>query len=374
MRGPFLILLAAGCGVWPAAAQKRASLGIGVGTVRYPGGTSFSSAAFSPTIGFSSPTLDADGSASFASLPNGVWSSQGRGDVWVTSPPLYRGWRFGAEGIVAGTARSDGGRTAAAQGVGELLWSAPRWGFGIGAGPSGGRSVDQSSVTAWRTRARGWWHLTGDEGDTDWQVTVEPTRFPRITVDSTVVPAGWFTDATVGATLTRGRAVASLAAVARISGAYGSKGAGSIFLQFYVAPRVALEVAGGSYLDDPYQGLPRAGFVTLGVRLHATARASSADPKGPKWSPLVPERRGDSLVVRFQFDSARSVAIAGDWNQWAQLPLRSLGAGLWEGTLALRHGLYHFNVLVDGTDWVVPNGVATVPDGLGGMVAVLVVP
>src|SRR2546428_10843736 len=138
VRGAFLILLAAGCGVWPAAAQKRASLGIGVGTVRYPGGTSFSSAAFSPTIGFSSPTLDADGSASFASLPNGVWSSQGRGDVWVTSPPLYRGWRFGAEGIVAGTGGGGGGGPPGAQGVGGGLWAGPAWGCGIGAGRAGG--------------------------------------------------------------------------------------------------------------------------------------------------------------------------------------------------------------------------------------------
>src|SRR5207245_9093130 len=116
---------------------------------------------------------------------------------------------------------------------------------------------------AWRPRAGGVCDPAGDEGATECEVAVEPTRFPRITVDSTVVPAGWFTDATVGVTLTRGRAVASLAAVARVSGAYGSKGAGSIFLQFYVAPRVALEVAGGSYLDAPYQRLPRAGFVTL---------------------------------------------------------------------------------------------------------------
>jgi hypothetical protein len=36
--------------------------------------------------------------------------------------------------------------------------------------------------------------------------------------------------------------------------------------------------------------------------------------------------------------------------------------------------LYHFNLQVDGSHWVVPNGVATVPDGMGGMVAVLVVP
>src|SRR5216117_2597764 len=71
---------------------------------------------------------------------------------------------------------------------------------------------------------------------------------------------------------------------------------------------------------------------------------------------------------------ARSVAIAGDWNAWQPVRLRPLGDDVWEGTLVLRRGLYHFNLQVDGSDWVVPNGVATVPDGLGGMVAVLLVP
>jgi hypothetical protein len=71
---------------------------------------------------------------------------------------------------------------------------------------------------------------------------------------------------------------------------------------------------------------------------------------------------------------AHSVAIAGDWNAWQPLPLRGLGDDLWEQALALRRGVYHFNLLVDGSNWVVPNGVATVPDGMGGMVAVLIVP
>src|SRR5207237_296750 len=77
---------------------------------------------------------------------------------------------------------------------------------------------------------------------------------------------------------------------------------------------------------------------------------------------------------RVRMAGARSVAIAGDWNSWEQVPLRPLGDDVWEGVLGLRRGLYHFNLLVDGSDWVVPNGVATVPDGLGGMVAVLIVP
>jgi len=114
--------------------------------------------------------------------------------------------------------------------------------------------------------------------------------------------------------------------------------------------------------------------VTVGVRVHATPHARPPNPTLPNWSPLIPEPNGDSLVVRFRFDSVHAVAIAGDWNQWQPVPLRSLGASLWEGTLALKRGLYHFNLLVDGTDWVVPNGVATVPDGLGGMVGVLLVP
>jgi hypothetical protein len=58
---------------------------------------------------------------------------------------------------------------------------------------------------------------------------------------------------------------------------------------------------------------------------------------------------------------------------WRTRPLRPIGGDLWEGTLVLARGLYHFNLFVNGRDWVVPHGVATVPDGLGGMVAMLLV-
>jgi len=356
----WLVLLAAGLGVRPAAAQAQASFGLGAGTVRYGGGTSFSSATFSPAAGFASPNLVADVSGSFASLPGAAWSSQGRGDVWIASAPLLHGWRLGMEGVVAGTSRTDGAWTAAAQGIGELLWSRPRWGMGLGAGPAGGWIANDTPVAALRVRARAWWRTSGP----DFQLSIEPTHFP----------GAWFTDASVGAVLERGPAIASIWTTVRLSGVYGSSGAGSAFVQWFVTPTIAFELGGGSYLRDPYQGLPRAGFVTVGVRLHTAARTRSVDPSPAKWSPLVPQPRGDSLVVRFRFDSVRAVSIAGDWNQWQPVPLRSLGASLWEGTLALKRGLYHFNVLVDGTDWVVPNGVATVPDGLGGMVGVLLVP
>jgi hypothetical protein len=353
-----------------AAAQVDASLGLGVGTVRFPDTTStgkrvsFSSTTFSPAFRYTSSSVVLDVSGSIASLPDSGWSGQGRADLWGATRPLTDGLRLAGEGVLAGTTRSHGAQTAAAYGVAELLWSASAWGCGVGVGPSGGWIDDEAPVVALHTRARAWWRPRRDAGRTEWQVSLEPTRFL----------GEWFTDATAGVTLERGPAIVSVSTSARLLGTVsGSKAAASAFVQLFLAPTVSLELGGGSVLNDPYQGLPRAGFVTLGVRLHASPRAKRAAP-APTWAPLVPETRGDSLVVRFRMAGASAVAIAGDWNAWRPVALRPVGGDEWEGTLLLARGLYHFNLRVDGREWVVPNGVATVPDGMGGMVAVLVVP
>lgn len=358
-----MLLVAASTHATPAAAQVDGSVGVGAGTVRYPGGTSFGSAILSPSVRYTSHPFGANLSGAIASLPGGEWTGQGLVGLSAVTASFARGGQFGLEAIFAGTTRTDGGPTAAAQAVGELRWSAASWGAGLGAGPSTGLISGAPPVTALHTRARLWWRPGNGVTSPTVQVSVEPTHFPD----------GWFTDASAGATFERARAVVSLWTVARLSSTYASTAAGSVYLQLFVRPRVSLELGGGSSLSEPYQGLPRAGFVTLGVRFHKSPRPPPVAAI-PQWAPLVPEPRGDSLVVRFRMPDARSVAIAGDWNAWRPVPLRPLGDDVWEGTLVLRRGLYHFNLQVDGSDWVVPNGVATVPDGLGGMVAVLVVP
>jgi len=269
------------------------------------------------------------------------------------------GWRFGVEAIGAGTTRTDGGWTAAAHGVAEFLWDGRTWGVGLGAGPSGGWIVDQPSVAAIHSRARAWWQV----GSVNYAVSIEPTRFL----------GAWFTDASAGVTATRGPVCTSLWAVGRISSAYGSKAGGGAFVRVYPVPNVAVELGGGGYLPDPYQGLPRAGYVTAGIRLFAARRSTPRAATAPAWPALTPERRGDSVVVQFRMDGATAVAIAGDWNGWQPRALESLGGELWTGTLLLPLGTYHFNLLVDGKEWVVPSGVAIVTDSLGGMLGVLVV-
>ena len=362
-RGILVLLAAVITRPAPAAAQTEMSVGLGVGSVRYAGGaTPFGTVMLSPAVHHTSATLGADLAGAVASLPGNAWAGQGLSGVSVISQPIHA-LRFGADLTLGGTARSDGGSTAAAHAVAEISHSADTWGLGIGAGPSIGAIAGELPVTALHSRARVWWRPESGRGAgadaPELQLSVEPTRFPD----------GWFTDATVGATLERGRAIVSLWVGGRLSSAFGSKGAGGLSAQVFATPRVSLELSAGSYLPDPYQGFPQAGFVSVGVRLHRSARAPRV-----QLAPLVPAVRGDSVVVRFSMPGARSVAIAGDWNSWQQVTLRPLGDDVWEGLLGLRRGLYHFNLLVDGSDWVVPNGVATVPDGLGGMVAVLIVP
>jgi hypothetical protein len=346
------------------AAQTDASVGLGVGTVRYPGGTSFGSAVLSPAFRYSSPSFVIDASGGVASLPGSVWATQGRASLWGGTAPLAGEVRLGGEATLAGTTLSDGGSTGAAHGLAEVICAAPAGGVALGAGPSTGLISGGLPVTALHTRARAWWRPGDGSGAPDLQAALEPTHFP----------GGWFTDASAGATAERGRAVISVTIAGRIARAGDSKAAGSVSLQWFAAPRVSVELAGGSSLNDPYQDLPRTGFVSLGVRLHGSPRPGPGEAGTAKLGPLIAEMRGDSVVMRFRMPGARSVAIAGDWNAWQQDGLRPLGEDVWEKALILRRGLYHFNLLVDGSDWVVPNGVATVPDGMGGMVAVLIVP
>ena len=337
-------------------AQTQASVGLGIGTVRYPGGSSIGVGSLSPTLAYTMPTLTLNASGALAALPRGEWFLQGHGDGWITTPPLTDGVRLGLEAGWTGSTRTGGVETAAPYAVGELLWAAPRWGVGMGAGPSAGWIAGSPWVSAFRARARVWWHREG----TDWSASLEPTRFL----------GAWFTDVGAGATWHRGTVTASAWAAARLSAAYGSKGAASGFLQVFVSPRTALEAGGGSLLPDPYQGFPRTAFVTVGVRLVGARRAVRAVPP---LAPLVPDRRGDSIVVRFRFTGARAVAIAGDWNEWRPVPLVAVGDEVWERALLVAPGTHRFNLLVDG-EWVVPHGVATLADELGGLVALLVVP
>lgn len=356
--GPVLFLAMLAATPASLCAQRQASLGLGTGLVRYAGGSSFSALTASPAVQYNSPFTYLGAGGSVSLLDSGVWASQGRADLWVALSHRDGGVRPAVSATIAATTRSDG--DAAGSGI-ALLEAVHRAGA-VGAGVVTGVIEKVPGVTALRLRARTWWQFNSSPSQLS--VTVEGTRFL----------GAWYTDVIGGVTVDRDRIVGSLWASGRLSKTYGSTGAASASLQYFITPTVAIEASGGNYLRDPFQGLPRAGFVTGGIRFFTSRRAlaaPAAPPTRPALQPLIAQYRGDTAVVRFRMPAARSVAIAGNWNAWTPAPLRGLGDDIWEAALRLSPGVYYFNLVIDGKEWVVPAGVATIPDGMGGLLAVL---
>src|SRR2546425_506833 len=342
-------------------AQRQASLGVGIGVVRYAGGSGFSAVNLSPPPPRPFPPSYFSAGGSLSLLDGGVWASQGRGDLWAALSRRTTGTRLAVSITIAASGRSDG----VAAGSGTALLEALRNGVALGAGVVTGVIQQEPGVGAFRIRGRAWWQLSASPAQ--FSLTTEATRFL----------GAWYTDVVGGVSFDRARTVGSLWLSGRFSSVYGSTGAASVTLQYFLTPWVAVEASGGNYLRDPFQGLPRAGFVTAGIRVFASRRAITPSeraqvPSAPVLQPLVAEHRGgDTIAVRFRMPAARSVAIAGNWNTWTPEPLHGLGDDIWEAVLQLPPGTYYFNLVVDGKEWVVPGGVATIPDGMGGLIAVL---
>jgi hypothetical protein len=277
--------------------------------------------------------------------------------------------RGAASATIAGSTRTDGVGSASGVALLEALWNdMGRHGSGgvaLGAGWATGVIEGFPGVGALRLRARSWWQP--DQSASQLTFNVEGTRFD----------SAWYTDLVGGWTLDQPRLTASVWASVRVSSVYQSSGAASAAIQYFIKPAIAVEASGGNYLADPFQGLPRAGFVSGGVRIYTGRRTAPATDvvshTTPAFQPLVAQHRGDTVVVRFRMPGATAVAIAGNWNNWTPVVVRGLGADIWEAALLLRPGTYYFNLVVDGKEWVVPSGVAVLPDGMGGMMAVLTV-
>lgn len=87
--------------------------------------------------------------------------------------------------------------------------------------------------------------------------------------------------------------------------------------------------------------------------------------------------RNGSLVFRYHDDAAKTVALAGEFNDWddSSLPLGKDGEGLWQVALdALPPGRYQYKFVVNGERWIEdPNNGVKTPDQYGGLNSVLVI-
>jgi hypothetical protein len=358
-RSPALVIIAVLAGGRASGAQTDATVGIGLGTVRFAGGTSLGIVSLGPNLRLVAPGRELSLGGTVSALPRGDWYTQGRAAFWAATPALVSRWRLAVDLGLSGATQGVGTSTGAGLLVGEALWVATKWGLGLGAGTASGWITGEAPVSAFHARARGWWQAP--TMPLALSVGLAPTRFSR----------DWFTDIDVRISTRRDRLEAGVSASARVSGVYGSKAAALATAEWRLAPNVSIEAGGGSLLPDPYQGFPRSGFIAAGARFHFSAGARGA--RVHHAGPLKITHRADNIVVQLRRPGVNSVSIAGNWNGWTQVPLAQVRPGVWEVVLHLSKGVHSFMLFLDGKAWVIPERVPTIPDGMGGRVAVVTI-
>ena len=345
-----------------ASCQSTASAQAGVGTVRFAGGSTTSVFSFSPDYTSVRRNLQLSLGATLGAVPDSGGGGYGqlRLGTWVSSRPIGGQWSLAADAELVGTAVGGGRASASGSITGEALYVAPRWGGGLGAGPTSGLIAHSLPVTALHARLRGWWS--------------DPTRMTTLTgsVEPNRFLGAWFTDITSTWLRHRGRWTTELTATGRVSTTFVSRAAALFSVDYRLSTSWSISVIGGNVLPDPYQGFPATGVLFAGARLqlplHRGLRTAVVRGNG-----FTVTRGADGITLEFERRGARSVAIVGDWNSWLPTPLDTTRPDRWVVHLPLPPGVYHFTLLVDGSAWTIPPGVPSVPDGLGGRVAVLVV-
>lgn len=345
-----------------ASCQSTASAQAGVGTVRFAGGSSTGVLSLSPDFSYAAQRLQLSLGATVAAVPHSTGYGQLRFGAWLTSKPISGQWRLAADAELTGTTIGGGHASGSGSITGEAVYSGARWGIALGAGSTSGSDTLTNSppVTALHARLRGWW--SDPASTTTLTGSIEPNRFL----------GSWYTEITGAWLLRQGRWTTQLTGTGRVSSTYVSRAAALFSVDYRLSSSWTINAVGGNVLTDPYQGFPATGMLFVGARLqlplHRASRTAVARGNG-----FAITRGTDGVILVFERRGAQSVAIAGDWNSWLPTPLDTTGPDRWVVHLPLRPGVYHFTLLVDGSAWTIPSGVPSVPDGMGGRVAVLVV-
>jgi len=99
-----------------------------------------------------------------------------------------------------------------------------------------------------------------------------------------------------------------------------------------------------------------------------------------------PQLEGRKVTFRIRFESARTVQVAGDWNNWGRGDAEqgevlvgrmdyNKDESYWEKTVRLEAGRYTYRFLINESIWMLDgNNPRVVDDMIGGKASLLIVP
>ena len=353
-----LLLLAAS----PAAAQQ---LRFRVGGVhaRYADTVAGSAGLFTTRLAWDGNRTTGTLDGTFTQFTNGIWAGQAAGSVFgvrLLTPRVGVGLRAdGDAGYIQGGTWSAFGTAGpvVAMVAGHWLYSA---GLGFGAV----RRVDGLANAS----AQGSLIVRRDGGPFSVQGSLTATSAGATRV----------ADATLGLQFRRAPWTLSALAGAR-AGNLGGRPWYQGRVAFQLTSWATLETEAGSYPRD-ISGFTDGAYFSLGVWLGGGLRRAAAPLPTATSASASPQRgitvetvEGGHQRVTFLVPGASNVSIAGEWNDWTPVALERVDETRWRANLALSPGAHRFSLVVDGRRWIVPPGVASLPDDMGGRVGLLVI-
>jgi hypothetical protein len=331
-------------------------------TVGYESAGRVAAVSLAPQFEWQRPSVYALAGVNLALFERAVWMAQTWGDAAYLSRPLGLRNRLRLEGSAAlgASVHADNYRTTTTRGEFRAHFSTPDAGGWAGLQAATGWTSEAARATGGIGPTFGaWGHWRSWNGTAAWT----PLR----------IRDGWVSELNV-------RAFASLGRVDVIGSggwrAASSEGGASLWggasVTYWLGQRTALVLAGGNYPSDLLQDLPRGQYVSLAVRL-TSRRPPFWTAAGTSRAIYAVEPGAHELRFRITVPASR-VDLVGDWTAWKPVPLSRRADGRWGIRVTLAAGVYRFNLVLDGKQWIVPEGVAVVDDGFGGKTAVLVVP
>lgn len=375
-RSAFIALALAAFPPGADAQTTVARVDVGSTRVRYADTLRLTATSITPEVVAEWPLAVVRAVASYSWLSGGGSSFQGVGGFSVFTPSAGL-FLAELEGVGGGT-RSEGINTSQVLGIGRAHAAGSRAGIWVGAG--GGTSSNAGRRRPTRLAEAGGWAAFG------------PTRASITVTPTTVEDSIRYTDINLAAHATVRRLDLSATAGSR-SGRqpeiFGSpvKAWASASIVSWITQSVAIVAGGGRYPVDLTQGFPGGTYGSVGLRMAKRVGTASNDGSTTGPAPPPPDQP-DAPIGRLEFSDlggsrrllylripgARTVELAGDFNEWRATPLTRRPEGWWSIELSIEPGAYEVSIRLDGGPWIAPPGLTPIKDEFAGEGGILIVP